>query len=65
METKPLPLPCPFCGQEPRAESNEYYVWRVWCANAHCQVYVITEDYSHHAAVKGWNRRAALTQTDA
>ena len=61
METKPLP--CPFCGQEPRAELNAYYVWRVWCGNAQCPVYVITEDYHHQGAVEAWNRRAALAPT--
>ena len=56
------PLPCPFCGREPRVyndESGYRYDWHLSCENSNCRVqpglmFMRTEE----EAVEAWNRRS-------
>lgn len=66
--------PCPFCGQQARAERTYLYcvaAYRVLCPNCHCGTYpvaegeymlgkTLTHEQALQEAVDKWNMRSAI-----
>ena len=57
-----IPLPCPFCGENPVIDNYKLrgvMFWRVGCINDNCFVDVETIEFkSGEDVIRAWNQRA-------
>ena len=62
--SSPQPLPCPFCGGEAYISADRTFAAAVECANAGCEVAVITTAYGQAEAIEAWNSRASDSEIE-
>ena len=53
------PLPCPFCGVEPKIITNGQYT-RIRCGNQGCNMFVTGFENVHKKAIQFWNTRTPV-----
>ena len=59
--TPPKPLPCPFCGENPKVSDTKVHHW-ILCENIECELAATAMLPLASEALKAWNTRSSSAE---